>query len=127
MFNIYDDGSMELTRANSLDLWVQPIMDGETEPIVPAEGDRLIFTVGYGSQALIRKVLTDEDYDPEPECFLMCLTSEDTDIQPYIYSYDFMYIFADGRTSSFPYDKDKKPPTFEIVAGVSRKELTDGG
>lgn len=127
MLNIYDDGSIELTRGNSADLTVQPTLVGESDPIVPAEGDRLIFTVGYGSRAVIRKVLTEADYDPEEKAFALYLTSEDSDIQPYKYSYDFMYIFADGRTASFPYDEDTKPPTFSIVAGVSRKELTDSG
>ena len=127
MIKVYDDGSIELTRGNSADLTVQPFMQGETEPIVPVEGDRLIFTVGYGLKAVIRKVLTIADYDPEQSAFLMYLSSGDTNIPPYKYSYDFMYIFADGRTASFPYDENKKPPTFEIIAGVSREELVDSG
>ena len=127
MLNIYDDGSIELTRGNSADLTVQPALVGESDPIVPVEGDRLIFTVGYGSRAVIRKVLTGADYDPEVQAFRMTLTSDDTDVQPYKYSYDFMYVFSDGRTSSFPCGRNKKPPTFSILSGVSRKELSDNG
>lgn len=122
MAEIKSNGDIELTRGNSLDLIIEPLYDDTGAPIVPTEGDELILTVGYGDKALIRKTLNYEDYDPEQEGFLLSLTAEETDIPPYKYSYDCMYCFEDGRTASFP-----KLRIFEIVRGMSRKQVTADG
>lgn len=121
MAEIKPNGDLELTQGNSWDLLLEPLYD-TGDPIVPTEGDELIFTVGYGDKALIRKTLSYEDYDPEQEGFLLSLTAEETDLPPYKYSYDCMYIFEDGRTASFP-----KLKVFEIVRGMSRKQVTADG
>ena len=122
MAEIKPNGDIEITRGNSLDLMIEPLYDDTGAPIVPTEGDKLILTVGYGDKALIRKTLNYEDYDPEQEGFLLSLTDEETDLPPYKYSYDCMYIFEDGRTASFP-----KLRVFEIVRGMSRKQVTADG
>lgn len=119
---IHEDGSLEIARGNSGDIIISPYTDDDGkpgEPIVPVEGDVVVFTVGYGDKAIIRKELTVEDYDPEQEGFLLSLTAEETDIPPYKYSYDCLYCFADGRTASLPVR------IFEILDGVSRKPRAD--
>ena len=127
MAKINPDGSLELTRGNSFDVILSPYTDnGDSpgEPIVPVEGDELIFTIGYGERAVIRKTLTVNDYDPEQEGFLLSLTAEETDIPPYKYSYDCLYCFADGRTATFP---DGSGITFEITRCMSRKTVDSDG
>lgn len=122
MADIKPNGDIEITRGNSLDLIIEPLYDDTGNPIVPTEGDELIVTVGYGDKALIRKTLNYEDYDREQEGFLLSLTADETDLTPYMYSYDCMYCFYDGRTASFP-----EVRVFEIVGGMSRKQVAADG
>lgn len=122
MAEIKPNGDLELTQGNSWDLLIEPLYDSTGDPIVPTEGDELIFTVGYGDKALIRKTLNYEDYDPEQKGFLLSLTADETDLTPYKYSYDCMYCFYDGRTASFPEVK-----VFEILSGMSRKQVAADG
>ena len=119
MLIINEFGNVALTRNNSLDLVVQPEYDETGEPIIPIEDEILIFSIGHRNKIIVEKHLTLEDYDYEQEGFILHLTPEETDIEPYKYKFDFMYIFADGRTASLPVR------IFEILDGVSRKPRAD--
>lgn len=128
MFDIDKYGNIKVSRANTAEVCIQ-LVDNVTGDIIVAEtGDLLIFSVRYGKSTLVtRKQLTEDDYDPEQKGFVLTLTPEDTDFEPYKYKYDFMFTRADGSQSNFPSDEDVEPPNFQIVDSISRKLVLDIG
>lgn len=128
MFDIDKYGNIKVSRANTAEVCIQ-LVDNITGDIIVAEtGDLLIFSVRYGKNTVVtRKQLTEADYDPEQKGFVLMLTPEDTDFEPYKYKYDFMFARADGSQSSFPSDEDIEPPDFQIVDSISRKLVLDIG
>lgn len=128
MFDIDKYGNIKVSRANTAEVCIQ-LVDNVTGDIIVAEtGDLLIFSVRYGKSTIVtHKQLTEADYDPEQQGFVLMLTQKDTDFEPYKYKYDFMFTRADGSQSSFPSDKDIEPPDFQIVDSISRKLVLDIG
>lgn len=128
MFDIDKYGNIKISRSNTAEVCIQ-LVDNVTGDIIVAEtGDLLIFSVRYGKSTLVtRKQLTEDDYDPEQQGFVLMLTPEDTDFEPYKYKYDFMFTRADGSQSNFPSDEDVEPPNFQIVDSISRKLVLDIG
>lgn len=128
MFDIDKYGNIKVSRANTGEVCIQ-LVDNVTGDIIVAEtGDLLIFSVRYGKSTLVtRKQLTEDNYDPEQQGFVLMLTPEDTDFEPYKYKYDFMFTRADGSQSNFPSDEDVEPPNFQIVDSISRKLVLDIG
>lgn len=127
MFDIDKYGNIKVSRANTGDACIQ-LVDSETgDFIIPQEGDLLIFSVRYGREIIVRKQLTDADYDAEQNGFVLSLSSTDTDFEPYKYKYDFLFARADGSQSNFPSDEDTEPPNFQIVDSISRKLVVNIG
>ena len=65
-----------------------------------AEGEKIIFGVkaaGVGKGYLIRKELTNEDYDSNAQGFLLVLSDNDTNLRPGVYYYDIARQRADGE------------------------------
>lgn len=116
MLKIDDKGNITLTQGNSAEIALQPYYTDD-EPISPEEGDKVIFRAEYGRKTILNKELTAADYDAEEQAFKLILDPEDTlYLPPNDYSYDCLYIFANGEAYTF-IDK----AVFKIVKAIAKK------
>lgn len=116
MLKIDAEGNITLTQGNSAEIAIVPYYT-EDEPIVPEEGDKVIFCVKCARKVIIRKELTAADYDEEEQALKLILSPEDTiNLPPSDYRYDCLYIFANGEAYTF-IDK----AIFKIVEAIAKK------
>jgi hypothetical protein len=101
MLTIDSANNITLTQGNSAEIDITPL-DAEGEPIELQEGDKVIFKVESCRKEVYKKELTAEDYDSEEQALKLIITPEDTVNLPCMaYTYDCLYIFADGSAYTF--------------------------
>lgn len=101
MLRIDSANNITLTQGNSAEIDVTPL-DADGEPIELQEGDKVIFKVESCRKVVVERVLTAEDWDSEEEALKLILTPEETVSLPCMaYTYDCLYIFADGSAYTF--------------------------
>lgn len=101
MLTIDSANNITLTQGNSAEIDITPL-DTDGEPIELQEGDKVIFKVESCRKEVYRKELTAEDYDSEEKALKLILMPEDTVNLPCMaYTYDCLYIFADGSAYTF--------------------------
>lgn len=117
MLKIDAEGNITLTQGNSAEIAIVPYYNTEDEPIVPEDGDKVIFCVKCARKVIIRKELTAADYDEEEQALKLIMKPEDTiNLPPSDYRYDCLYIFANGEAYTF-IDK----AIFKIVEAIAKK------
>lgn len=118
------DGTLEIHQGNTLGLLLTPRSRETGEPIVPQEGDKLIFTARAGRKDYIRKVLTAADYDEEQQGFVLIVPANEMEIPACGYLFDCLYVFADGRRATFPEDA---PRRLKVLPAISQSHGGDIG
>lgn len=122
--NITIDGTLEIHQGNTLGLLLSPSSRETGAPIVPQEGDKLIFTARAGRKDYIRKVLTAADYDEEQKGFVLIVPADEMEIPACGYLFDCLYVFADGRRATFPEDA---PRRLKVLPAISQSHGGDIG
>lgn len=101
MLRIDRANNITLTQGNSAEIGFVPrYTDGD--PVIPAEGDKCIFTMKCRCKEVLRKELDYRNYEQETGEIVMVLEPEDTALlPPDSYLYDCLYEFADGSRYTF--------------------------
>lgn len=123
MFKIGKDNEITLTQGNSAEIDITPL-DEDGEPIELQEGDKVIFKVMWRQRnRILKKELTAADWDSEEKALKLILTPEDTVLLPPMeYTYDCLYIFADGSAKTFI-----DATTFKVVNAIAKVGDGDAG
>lgn len=101
MLVIDGNNNITLTQGNSAEIDVTPL-DTDGKPIELQEGDKVIFKVESCRKVVIERMLTAEDWDDEEKALKLILTPEETaDLPCMAYTYDCLYIFANGSAYTF--------------------------
>ena len=121
MFDVGPNGELELTQGNTGEVGIVAF-DNEGVPIVPENGDRVVFKVMSGGKVAVKKVLTADDWDDIEKAFILRLEPEDTENLPAMaYKYDCMYVWPNGDAKTFI-----NCNVFEILEAIAKKGDADG-
>lgn len=101
MFNIFDNQRLLITQGNSVEIAIT-ITDTDTgEPIELKIGDQILFTVkSKRGETLIKKVLTENDYNEDGD-LILSIDASDTMIPTGEYPYDALLVTYDGQAATF--------------------------
>ena len=90
-----------ITQGNTEVIAIVP-RDSEGQPIQMQEGDKVVFKVEACRKEVIKHVLTAADWDAEAQALVLVLEPEETvSLPPMAYTYDCLYVFADGTAKTF--------------------------
>jgi len=117
------DGTLEIHQGNTLGLLLTPRSRETGEPIVPQEGDKLVFTARAGRKNYIEKTLTAADYDEEQKGFVLIVPADEMEIPACGYLFDCLYVFADGRRATFPEDAPRRLQVLPAISHAGGGEI----
>lgn len=122
MFWIDSENNIILTQGNTAEIDITPL-DEDGDPVQLDEGDEVIFKVNSFCGEVIKKRLRAADWDNEEKALKMILNPRDTVLlPPMAYTYDCLYIFADGSAKTFI-----NAAMFKVVRAIAKVGDGDAG
>lgn len=112
-----------ITQGNTGEIDITPL-DEDGKPHELQEGDKVIFKIMWQQRnRILKKELTAADWDSEEQALKMILNPQDTVfLPPEDYTYDCLYIFADGSAKTFI-----PAAIFKVVEAIAKVGDGDAG
>jgi hypothetical protein len=103
MFKINSEtNNISVTRGNSFELSVKPIIAESEETYVPAANDKILFTVkGSTGKTYVKKLISGTECADDGTITISISPADTLNMKPFVYSYDILLVKQNGEAYTF--------------------------